>query len=166
MAHVVSNTTPLHYLILIGCDSILPKLYGEILVPPAVLEELRHPAAPREVSSWAASPPGWLLMRAPSAVPGRFANLDRGEREALALAGEVRAQLVLLDDKVARRCAKLESLKVKGTLGIVADAASKGWLDFHDAVRRLRRTSMHLEPKLAESVVREYERNFGRKPEH
>jgi predicted nucleic acid-binding protein len=40
----VSDTTPLHYLILIGRDSILEKLYGQVIVPPAVLQELRQPS--------------------------------------------------------------------------------------------------------------------------
>jgi predicted nucleic acid-binding protein len=43
MAVVVSDTTPLHYLILIGQDSILEKKYRRVLVPPAVLQELGHP---------------------------------------------------------------------------------------------------------------------------
>ncbi len=46
MAVVVSDTSPLHYLILIGRDSVLEKLYGQVIVPPAVLQELGHPAAP------------------------------------------------------------------------------------------------------------------------
>ena len=48
MAVVVSDTTPLHYLILIGRDSVLKQLYGQVIVPPAVLQELGHPAAPRK----------------------------------------------------------------------------------------------------------------------
>jgi predicted nucleic acid-binding protein len=50
MAVVVSDTTPLHYLILIGRDSVLKKLYGQVIVPPAVLQELGHPAAPPAIS--------------------------------------------------------------------------------------------------------------------
>jgi len=50
MAVVVSDTTPLHYLILIGQDSVLEKLYGQVIVPPAVLQELGHPAAPPAIS--------------------------------------------------------------------------------------------------------------------
>ena len=47
MAVVVSDTTPLHYLILIGQDTVLKKLYGQVMVPPAVLQELNHQAAPQ-----------------------------------------------------------------------------------------------------------------------
>ena len=50
MAVVVSDTSPLQYLILIGRDSVLEKLYGQVIVPPAVLQELGHPAAPPAIS--------------------------------------------------------------------------------------------------------------------
>ena len=49
MAVVVSDTTPLHYLILVGQDSVLEKLYGQVIVPPAVLQELNHQAAPQKI---------------------------------------------------------------------------------------------------------------------
>lgn len=52
MAVVVSDTSPLHYLILIGRDSVLEKLYGQVIVPPAVLQELDHSAAPPAISAW------------------------------------------------------------------------------------------------------------------
>ena len=65
MAVVVSDTTPLHYLILIGADSVLGKLYGQVFVPPAVMQELSHPAAPPENAAWIKSPPVWLLVQTP-----------------------------------------------------------------------------------------------------
>jgi len=90
-------------------------------------------------------------------IPAHFNNLDFGERQALALAKEIQADLVLLDDKVARRFAESEALKVKGTLGIVADAARAGLLDFRQTVRALQTTKMYLEPNFAERIIAEYE---------
>jgi predicted nucleic acid-binding protein len=84
--------------------------------------------------------------------------LDFGERQALALAQEINADLVLLDDKVARRVALRESLKVKGTLGIVADAAKANLLDFVETVELLQQTSMHLDQEIVDEVIREYKR--------
>jgi predicted nucleic acid-binding protein len=158
MAVVVSDTTPLHYLILIGQDSVLKTLYGQVIVPPAVLQELGHPAAPPAISAWAKTPPVWLTVQSPTEIPARFDNLDFGERQALALAKEIQAELVLLDDKVARRFAESEAMKVKGTLGIVADAAKAGLLNFRVTVEALQRTTMHLEPQLAERIIAEYEK--------
>ena len=165
MAVVISDTTPLHYLILIGQDGILQKLYGEIMVPPAVLQELGHPSAPGEISGWAKSPPAWLIIRTPKFVPQSFDLLDFGERQALALATEIHADLVLLDDKVARRFAEQVSLKVKGTLGVVADAAKVGLLNFRETVEQLQRTSMHLDAKLAQRIIEEFEKEAARKRE-
>ena len=160
MAVVVSDTSPLHYLILIGRDFVLEKLYRRVIVPPAVLHEPGHPAAPPAVSAWAKSPPAWLTVQSPASIPPRFDHLDLGERLALALAKEIQADFVLLDDKVARRFAESEALKVKGTLGIVADAAKAGLLDFRTTVGTLQRSSMHLEPQLAERIVAEFERGL------
>jgi predicted nucleic acid-binding protein len=158
MAVVVSDATPLHYLILISRDGILERLYGRVIVPPAVLDELGHGAAPFEVSNWVKAPPAWLTVKAPSAIPRDFETLDLGERQALALAREIQADLVLLDDKVARRFAEKISLRAKGTLGILAQAARLGLLDFRATVGDLQRTSMHLDPKLAQRMVEEFEK--------
>ena len=160
MAVVVSDTTPLHYLILIGLDSVLEKLYGEIIVPPAVMRELGHPSAPRTVSEWIKSHPPWLLVQLPTIIPREFENLDFGERQTLSLAKEIDAELVLLDDKVARRFAEKELINVKGTLGVVADAAKANLLNFRETVENLQRTTMHLEPQLAERVIAEYEKGM------
>lgn len=106
MAVVVSDTTPLHYLILVGRETILEKLYGQVFIPPAVLMELSHASAPVQISNWATNPPMWVTVATPALIPGRFDGLDLGERQALALATEIHADLVLLDDKVARRVAR------------------------------------------------------------
>jgi len=158
MAIVVSDTTPLHYLILIGQDSVLEKLYGRVLVSPAVLQELGHSAAPPPISAWSKSPPAWLTVQTPASIPPRFDHLDLGERQALALAKEIHADFILLDDRAARRFAESEAVKVKGTLGIVADAANAGLLNFRATVEALQRTSMHLEPQLAQRIIAEYEK--------
>ena len=164
MAVVVSDTTPLHYLLLIDQVSILEKLYGRVIVPPAVMQELGHPAAPPVVASWAKSPPSWLTVKAPAFVSPRFESLDFGEQQALALAKEIHADLILLDDKLARRFAEREALKVKGTLGIVADAAKAGWLPFRQTVEALQRTTMRLEPLLVERLIAEYENMNDKSP--
>ena len=65
---------------------------------------------------------------------------------------------ILVDDKVARRVAVRESMKVRGTLGIVAAAAKAGLLDFVDTIERLQRTSMHLNQNVVDEIVREYQR--------
>ena len=60
MSLVVSDTTPLNYLILIGHVEVLPRLFGTLLVPPAVIQEMHHPKTPPEVAAWARHLPSWL----------------------------------------------------------------------------------------------------------
>ena len=162
MAVVVSDTTPLHYLILLGRDSILERLYGKVLIPPGVLAELAHASAPEKISTWASNPPSWVSVAMPASIDKEFEGLDFGERQALALAKERTADLVLLDDNVARKYAQSAGLKVKGTLGIVAEASMAGLVDFVETVEALQRTSMHLDPELVDEVVTQYQRMMGR----
>lgn len=70
---VVADTTPLNYLILIDQIDILEALYGRILVPHAVQEEMLDPNAPPNVRAWAKDPPHWLEILSPSTdvIPGR-----------------------------------------------------------------------------------------------
>ncbi len=56
---VVSDTSPLNYLVLIGADQVLPSLFGRVLTPPEVLAEMQHAKAPPQVSAWAQNPPAW-----------------------------------------------------------------------------------------------------------
>ena len=56
---VVSDTSPINYLILIGKVQLLSVLYDRVIVPAAVLEELKRSGAPPAVSQWAASLPDW-----------------------------------------------------------------------------------------------------------
>jgi predicted nucleic acid-binding protein len=84
---VIADTSPLNYLVLIEQAEVLPKLYGEIVIPQSVLEELLHPSAPQAVARWIACAPSWLIVeRNIPSFPGLLADLDLGEREALALA--------------------------------------------------------------------------------
>jgi predicted nucleic acid-binding protein len=76
---VVADTSPINYLILINEVDILPKLYGRVVVPQAVREELVRASAPQLVRSWVDHLPTWLEVRNPLAVPdSSLAKLDAG----------------------------------------------------------------------------------------
>ena len=68
---VVSDTSPLNYLTLIGADQVLPSLFGRVLAPPEVLAEMQHAKAPPQVSAWALRPPAWLEVCSPREI-GQF----------------------------------------------------------------------------------------------
>ena len=57
---VVSDTSPLNYLILIETAEVLPVIFECVYIPTAVASELTNPAAPAAVKHWMSNPPAWL----------------------------------------------------------------------------------------------------------
>ncbi|MGC2636452.1 MAG: hypothetical protein WA294_04695 [Acidobacteriaceae bacterium] len=115
---VVADTSPLNYLVITGYDHLLPHLFGTILVPPAVIEELNDSNSPEPVRKWIAAAREWVHVQAPTVVPP-MANLGKGETEGIALAEMLKADLILIDDADAREEAERRHLKVTGTLGVL-----------------------------------------------
>ena len=106
MTVVVSDTSVITSLMTIGMDSILPTLYEHILIPAAVEQELRRA---HEVL------PAFLLtcsVRATEELRARRQVLDAGEAEAIALALEVRADLLLMDESRGRTVATAAGLSI------------------------------------------------------
>ena len=68
---VVSNTSPLRYLVAAGHADLLALLFGEIFIPPGVADELAHPAVPSEVRAWIEAPPAWLTFKRSVSRPMR-----------------------------------------------------------------------------------------------
>ena len=151
--NVVSNTSPLCYLVLIGHAPVLSKLYGDLATTETVLAELRHADAPPAVRTWAAAPPEWLKIHPdPVSRDNTLADLDPGERTAILLAEQLKADLVLLDEAAARTLASQRGLKVAGTLGVLRDAAQAGLLRLPDALDLLRKTNFRASPELWKSL--------------
>ena len=145
---------PVNYLILIGEIEILPALFQRILIPPSVCEELKRPRAPAAVWTWAAQPPNWLEIRAPSRLPGAdLAHLDNGERDAILLAEELGADQIIIDEIRGRREAKRRQIPYTGTLGVLAAGADQGLLDLRSAVDRLRQTSFHVRQDILDRLT-------------
>lgn len=145
---VVADTTPLQYLILIHYEHILPALYGEVVVPPAVIEELSRDETPEAVRDWLKSAPEWLEVRRPREAGRTSVPLGAGELEAIALAEELRADALLIDDWDGRQEALRRNLNVLGTLRVLADASDDGIVDLQVAVDRLRQTTFRASEEL------------------
>lgn len=99
---VVADTSPLNYLVWIELVEVLPKLYGQVIIPPEVRHELLAADAPLVVQSWASHPPNWIEIAAPGTTlrdDPRWQSLDLGERAALALATECQPSILLIDER-------------------------------------------------------------------
>ena len=115
---VIADSSPLIALVNIGHIDVLPKLFGEIIIPPAVAIEIASSNRPDAVRQLAAIPPAWLKVQAPSTIL-RMADLHPGESEAISLAIEIHADLVLIDERRAYREALARKLNAVGTVGVL-----------------------------------------------
>jgi predicted nucleic acid-binding protein len=124
---VIADTTPLLYLHRIGLLTLLPRLYGQVHVPPAVVAELEQGRRQNcdvpviNGLAWltvSPLPPGTVLLNIP--------DLGDGEAEALALAKRHPGCLVLMDDALGRQFAQLNHITVTGTAGVLLRAKREG----------------------------------------
>jgi len=123
------NTSPLLYLHQVRQLEILPKLYGTVIAPSAVEQELAVGRA-IDIAVPDLNRLDWLQIRAvdsASTVPNVI-DLGRGEAEAITLALESPNSLLILDDQLGRRIAALYQLRYTGTLGVLIKAKQAGYL--------------------------------------
>jgi len=116
----VSNTSPLRYLIAVDQAELLSQLFTEVLIPPGVAEELADPSAPAAVRQWIGRLPSWLQIGALISAPDAELSeaLDRGEREAIQLAVERRADVLIMDEWKGREIVQRRGLPLTGALGV------------------------------------------------
>ncbi len=135
---VVTDTSPLRYLIVLGNEWILPRLYRRILCPEVVFRECSSPGAPLVVRAWATNPPDWFEICEVTGISRpELGLLDPGERYAIELALKERATAVLMDELAGRQAAREVGLIAVGTIGILAESARSGWIDYDSTVARL-----------------------------
>jgi len=150
----VPDTSPICYLILIGEIDLLSKLFSQVLAPEAVLAELLHEDAPAAVRSWASNLPPWISIREiPVLATSGLEKLHAGEQATIVLAESVKADIVLLDEKAARRAAASLGLRVTGTLGVLGEAATRGLVELTPAIDRLRLTNFRSSPSLLKATL-------------
>jgi len=158
---VVSNTSPLSNLAIIARLDLLREQFRAVTVPPGVWAELKRiPNLEAKASLEQAIQAEWLrIVPLVGAVPDDFApTLDLGEAEALALALESKAGLVLLDESAARLKAHQLGMAFTGVLGILLRARTVGRIPSLKAeILRLRAearffVSSALEKRLLSSV--------------
>ncbi len=151
---VVSDTTPLNYLVLIGAIDVLPRLFAEVFIPAAVLNELSHDKAPAPVRTWAQSPPSWVRVADPFSRLPSTAGLDPGEADAISLAKERGITDVLIDEYHGRKVAAAEGLFALPTLAVLEQAAERGLLELPIALAALKNTTYRVRPELIEAALK------------
>ena len=129
MRLVVADTSPLFYLLSIGQLDLLPQLFGRVLVPDAVSQELSHAAAPTIIREWANHLPSWVeVKRVEPLEDAAFAPLGAGERAAITLALSQHADLILID-------------------------ARRGLIDLADSFRLLKRTNFRYRQEIMDALL-------------
>lgn len=153
---VVSDTSPLRYLVLIQVVDVLPQLFGEVIIPPVVAAELTHPKTPVAVRQWFNSNPQWLKVQTPTNVQP-IRRLNRGEVEAIALALEVQADQLLIDDNAGKKAAMRLGISAVGTLAILDLAAKRRIIDFRKAITALESgTNFRMPQRLRDQLLRDH----------
>jgi len=139
---VVSNTSPISNLAIVGRLEFLRRRYAVVRIPQAVAEELAaltHPAGSLRIK--AAFADRWLVVEPPdkTASPQLPFPLDPGETAAIALACQLKAGVLLIDEKRGREAARRCGLVVAGVLGELIHAKLAGWIpNVRDDLQRLR----------------------------
>jgi predicted nucleic acid-binding protein len=118
---VVSDTSPILNLATVDKLHLLRDLYAEMVVPPAVQRELSRNGIQLDLT-WTRV----VAARDQREVVALREQLDPGEAEAIVVAAELEAELLLVDEKRGRRIAIDRGLEVTGLLGVLAEAKARG----------------------------------------
>jgi predicted nucleic acid-binding protein len=136
---VVSDTSPLNLLAELHHVDILAALFGQVLIPPEVADELSAPSAPPAVRAFIAAPPTWLIVR-PASSKLTLTKLDPGEVAAISLAHELSAPL-LIDERAGRTAALAQGITIIGAIGVLERAADQDLIPdlaaVHASVRQM-----------------------------
>ncbi|NET45494.1 DUF3368 domain-containing protein [Okeania sp. SIO2B3] len=154
---VVSDTSPICYLLLIGEIKLLPQLYGQVLIPRIVQQELSDERSPIAVKNWIEKPPQWLIIQDVTVpVDKDLESLDAGEKAAIILALQERANLILIDETLGRKVARNKGLRVTGLLGVLDRAAQQNLVDFPKTIAALKGTTFRASSRLIEYLLSQY----------
>jgi hypothetical protein len=126
---VVCNTSPISNLAAIGQLTLLQKVYGNVIIPQTVADEITKVATiyTQATSVFSQS---WIgiqtVNNATRVLELRGRKLDAGESEAIALALEINAELLVIDERLGREIAVSEGLNITGLIGVLLEAKNRG----------------------------------------
>jgi len=152
---VIADSTCFISLARISKFDLLRELFGEIVVPQAVFDEVAKMGRNRPGQNELRNS-DWIKTKAISdnlAVQALETDIGRGEAEVIVLARETKANLVILDDSKARSKAKALGLEVTGTIGILLHAAKEGRFRFIPILESLLASGFRLKKMEYERII-------------
>jgi len=153
---VVSDAGPLIHLARAGHFDLLQELFGRVLIPPAVYQEVAIRGKGEDGSSELVRAP-WIQQRHPrrsTLVAALATFLGSGEAEAIALAGERPHTLLLIDETHGRRVARNMRIRVRGTLGLLLQGFRSGSVpNLEAAISRMRDRGTWIDDNLVAAVL-------------
>ncbi|WP_228021218.1 DUF3368 domain-containing protein [Microcystis sp. LEGE 08355] len=111
------------------------------------------PSAPLFLQQWIANPPPWFTVQTVSVVDETLDALDPGEQAAISLAQTLPADLLIIDERLGRQIASDRGIPIIGTLGILDDAASQGFVELSDAIARLQQTNFRISRRIIQALL-------------
>lgn len=159
---VVADTSPFVALVNIGCVHVLPGLFDRVVIPEEVARALGDARRPDLVRRFIEARPEWLDVRQPTRLldlPG----IDPGEVAAISLAVELRAGLLIVDDRPARQAASARDIPVVHTTAMLLDAANAGLIDdLRSVFDRLAATDFRVSPGILATLLARHDAVKGR----
>lgn len=156
MLKVVCNSSPLIHLAKIGKLELLEKFFDEILIPEAVYRECVIEGGMRDDVKRIADAAWIRVVEIKDIELKKALNtiLDEGESEAIVLALQESAELILLDDYDAREFARTYELKITGTIGILIKAKHEGYVsNMGGLLEKLKETGFWLSDDLYFAIL-------------
>ena len=157
---VVSDATPIISFLKINRLDILNKLFGEVLLPEAVYEELTSNSTFQEEAEQVRACEFFKKVSVGNSetvdMLMRVTGLDLGESEAIVYSDENKSDLLIVDEVRARHVATSMRLRITGTIGILTAANENGLLNKDEAIERvkiLRMSNRHISETLLNSVI-------------
>lgn len=158
MPKVVSNSSPLIHLARIGRLELLRDFFKNVLIPEEVYKECVIDGKDREDANKIRDASWILVSRIENIALKKALNtfLDKGESEAIALALQEEADLILLDDYEAREFARIYNLKITGTIGVLIKAKDKGIIsNLGDELEDLKDTGFWINEDLYSIILKD-----------
>ena len=158
----IVNATPLIALALVDRLDLLPRIFGEIIVPTTVYDEVVGQGLERP-GAQGISQAQWLQVMAPttvSTIEPLLLGLDRGELDVLLLAQDQDPDWIIIDERQARRAARAMGLPVKGTVGVLLTMGLSGLRSKEELLNDLEgmiRRGIRISPQLQSWLKQELE---------